>query len=57
MREAKRNPSALPHDEEREVFLDLIKKMIVTKPDERGLIAELLTHPSIRKRRTEGASS
>ncbi|KAK3946019.1 kinase-like domain-containing protein [Diplogelasinospora grovesii] len=54
--EARRIPSRCRHDEEREVFLDLIKKMIVTKPDERGLMAELLTHPFIRKR-TEGVSS
>lgn len=30
-------------------FLDLIKKMIVTKPDERGLMGELLTHSFTQK--------
>ncbi|CRK28820.1 hypothetical protein BN1723_015587 [Verticillium longisporum] len=48
-REANRNSSRHPHDEERDVFLDLIKKMIVTDPDERSLMADLLTHSFIEK--------
>ncbi|EEY22752.1 conserved hypothetical protein [Verticillium alfalfae VaMs.102] len=40
-REANRRSSRHPHDEERDVFLDLIKKMIVTDPDERSPMAKI----------------
>lgn len=44
-REANRNSSRFPHDEERSDFLNLIKKMIMTNPDERSLMTVLLTDP------------
>ncbi|KND92734.1 Serine/threonine-protein kinase spk-1 [Tolypocladium ophioglossoides CBS 100239] len=40
--------------DEKRKFLDLIKKMIVTKPDERSPMAELLTHPFVQRRSSNG---
>ncbi|OAQ59999.1 protein kinase-like protein [Pochonia chlamydosporia 170] len=49
--EANRKPSGFPQDEESSDFLNLIKKMIVTNPDERSLMAVLLTDPFMRAAR------
>ncbi|KJK81381.1 hypothetical protein H634G_03400 [Metarhizium anisopliae BRIP 53293] len=56
-REATRNSCRGPNDEERSDFLNLIKKMILTNPDERSLMAVLLTDPFMRAvRRKEDES-
>ncbi|KID83622.1 Protein kinase domain containing protein [Metarhizium guizhouense ARSEF 977] len=56
-REATRNSCRGRNDEERSDFLNLIKKMILTNPDERSLMAVLLTDPFMRAvRRKEDES-
>ncbi|KAG6302303.1 hypothetical protein E4U09_003188 [Claviceps aff. purpurea] len=51
VREADRNSSKIAHDEERLAFLNFIKRMIITKPDERTPMAVLLTDPFMVERR------
>ncbi|KAG6146050.1 hypothetical protein E4U38_000009 [Claviceps purpurea] len=43
VREADRNSSKIAHDEERLVFLNFIKRMIITNPDERTPMTALLS--------------
>ncbi|KAG6109012.1 hypothetical protein E4U31_007216 [Claviceps sp. LM219 group G6] len=50
VREENVNSSRIPHDEERLAFLNFIKRMIITDPDERTPTRALLTDPSILTR-------
>lgn len=56
VREANRNSSRTPHDEERSDFLNFIKRMIITNPDERSPTRVLLTDPFMVERRREEES-
>lgn len=57
VREAIRNSCRGLHDEERSDFLNLIKKMILTNPDERSLMAVLLTDSFMRAARRKEEES
>ncbi|KAG6265030.1 hypothetical protein E4U49_001261 [Claviceps purpurea] len=50
VREADRNSSKIAHDEERLAFLDFIKRMIITNPDERTPTTLLLSDPFMVER-------
>ncbi|KAG6160514.1 hypothetical protein E4U51_007490 [Claviceps purpurea] len=56
VREANRNSFRNPHDQERLAFLNLIKRMIITNPDERTPTRVLLTDPFMVERRKEEES-
>lgn len=56
VREADRNSSRVPHDEERSDFLNFIRRMIITNPDERSPTTVLLTDPFMVERRKEEES-
>ncbi|KAG6302306.1 hypothetical protein E4U09_003191 [Claviceps aff. purpurea] len=56
VREADRTSSKITHDEERLAFLNLVKRLIITKPDERTPMAVLLTDPFMVERRKEEES-
>ncbi|KAG6191328.1 hypothetical protein E4U27_004659 [Claviceps purpurea] len=51
VREADPNASKIAHDEERLAFLDFIKRMIITNPDERTPMTALLSDPFMVERR------
>ncbi|KAG6223971.1 hypothetical protein E4U26_004101 [Claviceps purpurea] len=51
VREADRNSSKIAHDEERLAFLDFVKRMIITNPDERTPMTALLSDPFMVERR------
>ncbi|KAG5967379.1 hypothetical protein E4U56_000896 [Claviceps arundinis] len=51
VREADRNSSNIAHDEERLAFLNFIKRMIITDPDERTPMTALLSDPFMMERR------
>lgn len=56
VREANRTSSRIPHDKERSDFLNFIKRMIITNPDQRSLTTALLTDPFMVERRKEKES-
>ncbi|KAG5959089.1 hypothetical protein E4U56_005095 [Claviceps arundinis] len=56
VREANLNSSRIPQDEERWAFLNFIKRMIITNPDERTPTRVLLTDPFMVERRKEEES-
>ncbi|KAG6146049.1 hypothetical protein E4U38_000008 [Claviceps purpurea] len=51
VREANRNSSKIAQDEERLAFLNLVKRMIITNPDERTPMTALLSDPFMVERR------
>ncbi|KAG6121969.1 hypothetical protein E4U13_003606 [Claviceps humidiphila] len=51
VREADRNSSKIAQDEERLAFLNFIKRMIITNPDERTPMTALLSDPFMVERR------
>ncbi|KAG6265029.1 hypothetical protein E4U49_001260 [Claviceps purpurea] len=51
VREPNRNSSKIAHDEERLAFLNLVKRMIITNPDERTPMTALLSDPFMVERR------
>ncbi|KAG6234030.1 hypothetical protein E4U25_006146 [Claviceps purpurea] len=56
VREADRNSSKIAHDEERLAFLDFIKRMIITNPDERTPTTLLLSDPfMVERSKAEGS--
>ncbi|KAG6103406.1 hypothetical protein E4U31_002811 [Claviceps sp. LM219 group G6] len=56
VREANLDSSRIPQDEERWAFLNFIKRMIITNPDERTPTRVLLTDPFMVERTKEGES-
>ncbi|KAG6236829.1 hypothetical protein E4U25_003297 [Claviceps purpurea] len=56
VREANLNSSRIPQDEERWAFLNFIKRMITTNPEERTPTRVLLTDPFMVERRKEEES-